>query len=280
MSHQRQQVQLIIHTSRRKTFLKHLAHPRRSRSRIRIPRRKKARRRPCVSPCRSPRPSPLPLRAGRCGMLLMALPPWKAPGAHGKRRVGTPCQDWERSILSSFGATVGSWRLARDWSRLHEALASVVESRFSSPLRPVLNEATSQANTSVKGTPVEETRQQNKPKCKQPRSGEASALRMPRPVPTRILRNSVSVLFGFVGAGRPLPTGNRTAQHLASVRLPPVLLRADRRQGRVVRNRRDAGSTAGDDLEVRKLHFERHRLSPDAGGLAIVPYLIEQWTKS
>ena len=38
------------------------------------------------------------------------------------------------------------------------------ESRFSSPLRPVLNEATSQANTSVKGTPVEETRQQNKPK--------------------------------------------------------------------------------------------------------------------
>src|SRR3984893_6846516 len=56
-------------------------------------------------------------------------------------------------------------------------------------------------------------------------------------------------------------------------------LRADRRQGRVVRNRRDAGSTAGDDLEVRKLHFERHRLSPDAGGLAIVPYLIDQRTK-
>jgi hypothetical protein len=40
----------------------------------------------------------------------------------------------------------------------------VVESRFSSPLRPVLNEATSQAITSVKGTPGEETRQQNKPK--------------------------------------------------------------------------------------------------------------------
>ena len=116
MSHQRQQMQLIIHTSWRKTFLKHLAHPRRSRSRIpphRIPRRKKARRSPCVSSCRSPRPGPLPLRAGRCGMLLMALPPWKGPGVHGKRRVATPCQDWERSILSCCGATVGSWRLAK-----------------------------------------------------------------------------------------------------------------------------------------------------------------------
>jgi hypothetical protein len=43
-------------------------------------------------------------------------------------------------------------------------------------------------------------------------------------------------------------------------------LRADRRQGRAVQNRREAGSTAGDDLEVRELHFERHRSSPDASG--------------
>jgi hypothetical protein len=35
------------------------------------------------------------------------------------------------------------------------------------------------------------------------------------------LRNSIPVLFGYVGAGRPLPTGNRTAQHLASGKTSP-----------------------------------------------------------
>jgi hypothetical protein len=44
-------------------------------------------------------------------------------------------------------------------------------------------------------------------------------------------------------------------------------------------NRRGARSTSGDDLEVRELHFERHRSSPHAGAVAIVPDLIDQRTK-
>jgi hypothetical protein len=44
-------------------------------------------------------------------------------------------------------------------------------------------------------------------------------------------------------------------------------------------NRRGARSTSGDDLEVRELHFERHRSSPHAGAVAVVPDLIDQPTK-
>src|SRR5262249_52009612 len=50
-------------------------------------------------------------------------------------------------------------------------------------------------------------------------------------------------------------------------------------QGRAVRNRRDVGSTAGDDLEIRKLHFERHRSSSHADALAIMPDLVDQRIK-